>query len=54
MTAETLKQWIHKTEHQGFIDCADDFREGEFEYVLEIAKELQKRLEKEEKTCNLK
>lgn len=55
MDSEVLKNWIRRTERNGYIDCGDDFREDEFDFIVEIAQELFKRLRREEKKVwNLK
>ena len=48
MNKEKLRKWIEETEKNNYIDCTKDCWEAEeFDFILNMAKELLKRLEKE-------
>lgn len=44
MTKKDVQEWIEQTEKLGYIDCAE-FWDEEFKFIIEIAKELLKRME---------
>ena len=48
MNKKDLESWIEITEKVGYIDCSkafENFEDGEFTFILNMAKELLKRME---------
>ena len=46
MDKENLKKWIDNTKEKGYIDCDNhfDFDNEEFNFIINMAEELYKRL----------
>lgn len=47
MTAHKIKQWLDTKRAYGFIDCDVNFGVAEFDFIMEMAEELLKRIEEE-------
>lgn len=45
MDKEELINWINKTKELNYIDCCPKDYDGEYEYIIQIAEELLKRLD---------
>lgn len=47
MNKEDIKEWLESAEKRGYIDCSltfEIFEEGEYTFIVNMAKELLKRM----------
>ena len=44
MNKKEVKEWIEFTDNAGYIDCQRDIYDTEFDFIMNIAKELLKML----------